>query len=335
VLREALDAARRSLDFDARSLMAHSAQIEVLCRLERWREAEVAAREALAIDPENPHLGAQFAIILRRLGKHEDHEQLARAHLLQNPESEAAHCTAGLNALRKGDHKAANQHFLEALRLDPTSEMARYGLAESYRQRSFFYRWLVRFDSTITKLTRGRETAFWLGGFIAYQLLFKALQNTAPVLAWSLVGAWLLLVFWTSLSRGLSSFFMLFDNFARHSLRVRDCWESGLVGGMVFLAVACLAGGVLIDIQFALAALALFMGATTISAAFTNDHHVGRWIYFAGMAYCVGAALYATAGVFLLPGWEVGLPGYMEALWTGITAAVIFSWVAAFRIFYR
>jgi tetratricopeptide (TPR) repeat protein len=335
MLRESLDAARKSLDLDAGSIMAHSAQIEVLSRLQRWREAEVAAREAIAIDPENPHLGAQFAVILQRLGKHEDHEQLARAHLEQHPESESAHCNAGLNALRKGDHKAANQHFLEALRLNPASEMARYGLAESYRLRSFFYRWLVKMDSGIRRMTGGRETAFWIGGYIVYRMAYGALQNTAPLLAWLLLGAWLMLVFWSSLARGLSSFFMLFDPFASHSLRTRDKWEAGLVGGMVFLAIACLVGGVIISAEYAMAALALFLAATPISAALTNDHHLGRWLYGAAMVYCIGAALYFTVSVFLFHGWDVIMPDAYRVVWSGIWTAIIFSWVSVFRILYR
>lgn len=335
LLREALEEARRALELDSWSVFAHSAHTELLLRLRRFREAEDSARAALAIDPENPRLGAQLAVILHHLGKHEDHEHLATSHLAQHPEDDAAHSSAGLNALRKGDHQTANAHFLEALRLDPTSEMARIGLAESYRARSWFYRSLLRFDAAIKQLTGGRETAFWIGGFIAYRLIFRALIDTAPLLAWLLVGAWLLLIFWTSLARGLSSFFMLFDRFARHCLTKRERWEGGMVGVMVGLAVLCLLGGVFLHVGFALAALGLFLGATPLSSAFTNDHHLGRWVYAAATAFCVVCPLYFTLHVIAATAFGVGLLGADAALGAGIVACVAFSWVRAFNVLYR
>jgi tetratricopeptide (TPR) repeat protein len=335
VLREALAEARKALELDAWLVMAHAAHTQVLVRLQRYREAEESARAALAIDPENPHLGAQLGMILQLLGKHEDHEHLAHSHLAQHPESEAAHSSAGFNALRKGDHKGANAHFLEALRLDPTSEAARMGLAESYRARSWSYRLLLRMDAAITRLTGGRETAFWIGGFIAYRVLYKTLSTTAPALAWTLVAAWLLLVFWSALSRGVGSFFMLFDRSARHSLARRERWEGGLVGAMVGLAIMCLGFGVLLRWEFAVAALGLFLGATPVSAAFTNDHHIGRWLYGAVTAFCVICALYFVAFLFIAIGFHMVLPSALTVCMSGIFASVAFSWVRAFGILYR
>jgi tetratricopeptide (TPR) repeat protein len=335
MLREALDAARKALELDAWSIMAHSAQTQVLMRLRRWREAETSAREALAMDPENPRLGAQLAIILQQLGKHEDHEHLAKSHLEQHPDSDAAHCNAGLNALMKGDHATANKHFLEALRLNPNSELARIGLAESYRARSWFYNLLLRFDAFVKRLTGGREMAFFLVGFLIFQALYRTLLATAPVVAYLLLGAWLVLVFWTSMARGLSSFFMLFDPFARQCLKLRERWEGLAVGLLVFLAFACLVGGILIDGIFAMASLGLFLGATTVSSAFTNEHHVGRWIYAAASVYCVVCPLYFTAHAFLALGWGIVLPGAGEVVGSGLWGAVIFSWVRAFNVMYR
>jgi Flp pilus assembly protein TadD len=335
LLREALQEATKALELDAWSVMAHSAHTQVLLRLRKWREAEESARAALALDPENPRLGAQLGIILHHLGKHEDHEHLANSHLAQHPEDDAAHCSAGLNALRKGDHKAANAHFLEALRLDPSSELARIGLAESYRARSWSYRWLLQLNGFIKRITGGRESAFWIGGFIAYRLLYKALSTTAPVLAWILVGAWLLLVFWSALARGISSFFMLFDRFARQSLTTREKWEAGLVGSLVFLAVACLVCGVFIHWGFAAAALGLFLGATPVSAAVTNDHHIGRWVYAVATAFCILCPLYFTAHVFTATWLDVGLVGAFDVLSAGILGAVAFSWIRAFGFLYR
>lgn len=334
LLREALDASRKSLELDAWSVLAHSAQTQVLIRLRRWREAEESARAALAINPENPRLGAQLAVILHQLGKHEDHEHLANYHLSQHPEDDAAHCNAGLNALRKGNHQAANAHFLEALRLDPSNEGARMLLAESFRARSLPYRMLLRFDAAIKRLTGGRETAFWIGGYVAYQVIYRALKDTAPLLAWLLVATWLLLVFWTALARGMGSFFMLFDSFARHSLRGRERWEGVLVGGSVMLAVCYLIIGLVMHPGFALAALVLFLAATTVTAAMTNDHHLGRWLYGAVCVFCLACGLYFAIGRAAL-GFGVLFPMLTDVSQWSIYTAVGFSFVRAFGVLYR
>lgn len=333
-LREALGEARAALELDANSVMALSAQTQALIRLQRWREAEESARAALAIDPENPRLGAQLGFILHRLGKHEDHEHLALYHLAEHPEDDAAHCNAGLNALRKGDHKKANAHFLEALRLDPTSEAARIGLAESFRARSWFYRSLLQFSGFIDRITGGRQTAFFIGGYIAYRVLHGVLQTTAPILAWLLVGAWLLLVFWTTLARGLVSFVMLFDRFARQSLRPREQWEGVLVGGMVFLAIGFLVAGMWVDSGFSGVSLVLFLAATPVSAAFTNDHHLGRWLYAGVTAFCLGCALYYATGVSV-HAFGINWPMVGRIGNWSIYTAVLFSFVRAFGVLYR
>ena len=335
LVREALEEAQEAVRLDPDSDFAHATLGRAWLRLSKWPEAEAAARQALALDPEDPGAAEVLSAALLRQGKQEDHDHLVRYQLQKNPEDDSTHATAGWNALRKGDHKGANKHFTEALRLNPMSEGARLGLVESYRARSVVYSSLIRFDAFMDRLTAGRQTAFWIGGYVAYRMLYGTLKTSAPWAASLLAGTWLLLIFWTSLGRGLASFTMLFDRFARQSLTARERWEGLIVGGMAVLALVFLGISFAEGSAFALVALSCFFGALPAASAFTNDHYIGKYLYWAVAAFCLGSALYVLAaiGAGILLG--IALPGMKSVMVAGIWTAVIFSFVRAFGIGYR
>ena len=108
-----------------------------------------------------------------------------------------------------------------------------------------------------------------------------------------------------------------------------------LVGGLVGLAVVCLGCAVLVHWEFALAALGLFLGATSVTAALTNDHHIGHWVYAAVMAICVATSLYFTAHVFAGLALDVDLPAAFAVWKAGIFVSVAFSWIRTFGFLYR
>lgn len=338
VLREALTEAREAARLDPDSDLAHSTKARAHLRLQNWPEAERSALKALELDPDDEAAAEVLSAALLNQGKQGDHDHLVRTQLQNNAESDTAHTAAGFNALRKGDHKQANVHFLEALRLNPMHEGARLGLVESYRARSWFYGALIRFDAFITRISAGRQRAFWLGGYVIYRIAFGSLKTTAPWAAWLLAGCWLVLVFWSTLARGLSSFFMLFDRFARRSLRTMEKWEGVVVGGMTLLALGFLVSSFFISkgsSMLALVALGLFLGVTPAASAFTNDHYIGKWLYWTVAAFCLFCALYPVVTLMLGMGWGIRSHMELDFIRWGIFAAVGFSFVRAFGIGYR
>lgn len=335
LVREALAEALEAARLDPDSVFAHATIARAHLRLKRWKEAEAAARKGLELDPDDSSSAEVLSVALMQQGKQEDHDHLVRSQLEKNPEDDSTHSSAGWNALRRGDHKKANEHFAEALRLNPMSEGARLGLVESYRARSLVYRSLVKFDAFIDRITAGRQTMFWIGGYVIYRFAYTQLKVTAPWAAYLLAGAWLLLVFWGSLARSIASFTMLFDDFARRSLKPLEKWEGVVVGGLVVLALMTLLVAVTLKPAFIMLALGLFICAIPAASAFTNDHYIGKWIYWAVAGFCIFCSLYPVASILL--GVTIGtvLPYTPGVLSAGILTAVGFSFVRMFGLGYR
>lgn len=330
--KAALQEAEAAVSLDPDSDFSHAVLARLHLRLRDYPKAETAARAALALDTENTMAAEALSAALLLQKKDADNEDLIRYQLQRNAEADSAHTSAGWMAVMRGDHKQANQHFLEALRINPMSENARMGLIESFRARSWPYRMQLKFAHFMNQFTEGRQTAIMLGGFIGYKLLSSYLKTVSPFLAAVVVGAWLLLVLWAHLARGFSSAFMVMDRFARQALRPREYWEGVVVGGLIFAAVSCLALGYAWGLsEGRFAALACIFAAVVNAAAFTNDHWVGRYVYGVAAALSGVGALWIIVDVFA--GITLPLAGPIGSL--AILLGVVTTWMRGFGVLYR
>lgn len=330
-IKEALKHAEEAVGLDPDSDFSHAVLAQQHLRLRDYPKAEASARMALMLDTENTMAAQVLSAALLLQKKDAANKDLIDYQLQRNAEDDQAHTSAGWMAVMQGDHKKANHHFLEALRLNPMSENARMGLIESYRARSWFYSGYLRFSHWMNQFTEGKQNAIMLGGFIGYKVLSGYLQNVAPFAANLLIAAWLLFALWSHLARGLSTFFVAMDRFARQSLRPREYWEGVIVGGLLFLALGTFILGYAWDIERAgIAALACVFASVTNAAAFTNDHHLGRYVYaLAAIVAGVGAA-YVTPAIFL----GVSSTAVMPIALIAILSGVVVSWLRPFRVLY-
>ncbi|MGV3659604.1 MAG: tetratricopeptide repeat protein [Prosthecobacter sp.] len=330
-VKEALKQAEEAVGLDPDSDFSHAVLAQLHLRLRDFPKAEASARAALALDTENTMAAQALSAALLLQKKDADNQDLINYQLQRNAEDDQAHTSAGWMAVMQGDHKKANHHFLEALRLNPMSENARMGLIESYRARSWFYGSYLRFCHWMNQFTEGRQNAIMIGGFIGYKVLSGYLKDVAPFWANLLIAAWLLFALWSHLARGLSTFFVAMDRFARQSLRPREYWEGVIVGGLLFLALGTFMLGYAWDLEHAgIAALACVFAAVTNAAAFTNDHHIGRHLYSLAAAIAGLGAAYVTTAIFLGVGSTLVLPIALVAILTG----VVVSWLRPFRVLY-
>jgi len=330
ILKEALAAAEKAVELDAYSPVSHSVKASLLLQLGKFAEAEASAREALAIDTESEQATEVLSIALLRQHKDEDNAGLVRYQLETRPDDDSSHTSAGWLALKQGNHKEANRHFSEALRLNPMNDFARMGLVESYRARSIVYSSFVRFATAMDRFSGGRQTAIMIGGFIAYRILGSYLSKVAPFWAFVLIAAWLLLALWSHLARGFGSFFMVLDPSARRALKPKEFWEGVVVGGSTLLAFGCLLLSFKLGRAAGEGALAVFFSAAVSAAAFTNDHHLGKYIY-AGAAVVAGFGAMVVLVAMLSP---TRFP--FEALFLLITVytGVAVSWLRPLRVLY-
>lgn len=321
---EAQASADTAVKLDPDSSFAHGIRALALLRRGKHRDAEPAARRALELHPGNTAAAQALSMSLAHLGKREDLVSLVEWQLQEHPDDDAAHVAAGFQALRDGKVEVANRHFREALRIDPGNEAARQGLIDSFRARSFFYRWYLQFSQFMRTVAGDKAQWVLLLGYVVYRLTRETLQKSHPGLAGLLGAAWLTFALWSFFARGLGSLLMLSDPFARMAIRSKERWEGILVGGAVVMALTLLAGSMAAgskDGVFAAAVLAL--GAVPIACAFVNEHATWQRVFVAGGVVSGFTALAHTAG-FLL---GVQSPWVELAGLVAVLTGVISTWV--------
>lgn len=334
IMREGLASAEKAVELDPDLSLAFSVRGHAHIRLRKYKQAEADARQALHLDTTNTMATQVLSIALMQQRKDADLDSLVDWQLQENPDDDHSHIAAGFRALQQGRHKEASTHFGEALRIDPDNEMARHGLIESMRSRNFIYRWYYQFASFMQRFGEGKGTAIMIGGYILYRVVLGSIKDTQPALAGILIGAWLTFALWTFLARGIGSLLMLTDRFARLAMKPKEKWEGLVVGGLVLASLALL--GLTIVYQSGTAgyfALLTVITAVPCATSFTNQHHLGRWLY-AGAA-AVALVCLVLHALPLLPGAEVlaFLPGDTGSI--ALLIGVATTWLTAFRVMYR
>lgn len=332
-IKAALQQAEAAVNLDPDSDFSHAVLARLHLRLRDYPKAEASARAALALDTENTMAAEVLSAALLLQKKDGDNQELINYQLQRNADDDSAHTSAGWMAVMQGDHKKANQHFLEALRLNPMNENARLGLIESFRARSWPYRLQLKFAHFMNQYTEGRQTAIMLGGFVCYKVLSSYLKTVSPVLASVVIGAWLLFALWAHLARGFSSAFIVMDRFARQALRPREYWEGVVVGGLIFAAVSSLVLGFAWHLasEGGFSALVCILAAVVNAAAFTNDHWLGRSVYGTAAAVAGTGALYSTLDAFT----DLHLPFAGELGALVMLLGVVTTWLRGFGVWYR
>jgi tetratricopeptide (TPR) repeat protein len=330
-IKDALQQAEEATGLDPDADFGHAVAARLHLRLRDYPKAEASARAALALDTENTMAAEVLSIALLLQKKDADNKDLIDYQLQRNAEDDNAHTSAGWMAVMHGDHLKANQHFLEALRLNPMNENARMGLIESFRARSWFYRTYLRFGHWMNQFTEGRQNAIMIGGFIGYKVLSSSLKGVSPFLANVVIGAWLVFALWSHLARGLSTFFVTMDRFARQALKPREYWEGAIVGWLIFFALAAMGLGYALDESGAgFVALTCLLAAVANAAAFTNDHHMGRYVYTIAAVIAGLGAVYS--GVATFTHWH--LPYALTAGFAALIIGVAVTWLRPFRVLY-
>ena len=332
-VKAALQEAEAAVNLDPDSDFSHAVLARLHLRLRDFPKAEASAGAALALDTENTMAAEVLSAALLLQKKDSANQDLIQYQLQRNAEDDSAHTSAGWMAVMQGDHKKANQHFLEALRLNPMSENARMGLIESFRARSWPYRLQLRFAHFMNQFTEGRQTAIMLGGFVCYKVLSVYLKTVSPILGVVVIGAWLMFVLWAHLARGFSSAFMVMDRFAREALRPREYWEGVVVGGLIFASIASLVLGFAwqLGAEGGFAALVCILAAVVNAAAFTNDHWIGRYVYGTAAALAGAGALYSMVDIFA----DLHLPFAGEFGSLVILLGAATTWLRGFGVLYR
>jgi len=329
--KEALEAAEVAVRLNPEDTFALSAKANAYCAMDRWAEAEEWSRHALSLDGDNAMAANILAHTLRMQGKRQLNAEAVERLLAADPEDSFAHVNAGWTALQAKDQPRAEQHFREALRLDPESDMAREGLLESFRARSWFYRAYLSYCFFMQRYTEGKQWLIFLGAFAVYQVSRKYLESLNPVYSGVLVAAWLGLVLWVWLAPGIGNFLIFLDRSARLALKPAERRQGIAVGG-VFAAGALATAGGLVSGYYPVLLAGVGLLATTIPASLTfgNASSRGRLVFGS-----ITVLLYAAVGTMIVLEW-VRHPAPMHPLSRGLgtfalVATVACTWLGNIR----
>jgi tetratricopeptide (TPR) repeat protein len=209
-----------------------------------WQDALNAAEQGLQFNAE--HIGCTNlrAMAMVKLGRKAEAGATIDAALAKAPENANTHANQGWTLLERGDSKRALEHFREALRLDPSNEWARHGIVEALKARNVIYAVMLKYFLLMSKLSRGAQWGIILGGYFGSQFLVSLSQSNPSVAPWILPLRVLYITFavLTWIAYPMFNLLLRLNSFGRLALTPAQNVEANWIGGLLFLAMAALAG---------------------------------------------------------------------------------------------
>lgn len=217
-----------------------------LLKLDRkqFESALQLADEALERDPENINALNARSTALLKLNRKEESFSSIEGSLRQDPHNAYTHANYGWGLLEKGSPKEALYHFTEALRIDPSLQLAQSGMIEALKAKYFLYRIFLKYAFFMGNLTAKYQWGVIIGIFIASRAL-RFIAGTYPAFEPFLYPVIILIAifaFSTWIITPLSNLFLRLNKYGKHLLDRDEIISSNFVG---VSAVAAVAGGAL------------------------------------------------------------------------------------------
>jgi len=280
------------------------ASIELARR--QWPAALEASEHALALNPE--HVGAANlrAMALVRLGRKEEATATVDYALHRAPENAFSHANQGWNSLHRNDPKKAQEHFREALRLDPSLDYAREGMLEALKARNPVYRAMLAYFLWMGRLAARMQWVFIIGIFFGGRLIrgFAAAAPDYNWLWWPLLGLFYAFIYLTWTAQPMFNLLLRFNRFGRHVLSPDQRVASNWFGAAFGAALVSLAWWLVRDAEPAFYGLVVFAILSICLAATFGRSGRNRTILAASTGTL--AAFAAAAAVLLTLGNEAG-----------------------------
>lgn len=244
------------------------ASIELAQR--NWPAALAAAEQALALDPEHVNAANLRSMALVRLGRKSEAMATVDHALHRAPENAFSHANQGWNCLHRNDPKRAQDHFREALRLEPDLEYAREGMLEALKARNPVYRGMLAYFLWMGRLGARYQWALIVGLYFGGQVLVDLARSSSPYrwLWWLLLGLFCGFVYLTWTAQPMFNFLLRFNRFGRHVLSRDQRVATNWFGPFFIAALAAVAWFVATDSLVALCT-AYFLAILSIGVAAT------------------------------------------------------------------
>ncbi len=185
--------------------------------LRDWTAALEAAEQGLAINPEDVQCANLRSMALVRLGRKEEAMRTVDFALERAPENAWSHANQGWNCLHRNDPKKAQDHFREALRLEPDFEYARQGMLEALKARNPVYRGMLAYFLWMGRLSTKLQWAFVLGTMFGVRAVRTVAeqQPSLGVVLWPVVILFYAFIYLSWVAGPMFNLLLRFDRFGR------------------------------------------------------------------------------------------------------------------------
>lgn len=205
---------------------------------QRWTECLQSADAGLAIDAEHEGCTNLRALALTQLGRKDEASVTISDALQRSPENSMTHANQGWALLHRNDPKQAQEHFREALRLDPTSDFAREGLLTAIKAQNVVFRGLLAY---FLFMNRQRASMQWVFIIVlvfgrGYLTNLAQRQPELGVVIYPLLAVLAVAIYSTWLAHPLMNLVMRFHPQGRHALTRDQHHQADLVAVCLLLA---------------------------------------------------------------------------------------------------
>ena len=210
---------------------------------QNWEQALREANRGLELDPESVSLVNLRAQALVKLNRKEDASATMDYALHKAPENSYSHSNKGWVSIERGQYDGAQQHFLEALRLDPGNDHAREGLKEAIKAKNPVYRVILKYFLWMNKMQDKYQWGFIIGLYVLYRIALRLAENVpelAPVL-YPIIMLYVLFAFSTWIAKPISNLFLRLHPVGKHALSDDEKLGSNLTGAAALTCAVCFA----------------------------------------------------------------------------------------------
>jgi tetratricopeptide (TPR) repeat protein len=313
--KAALTAIEEAIRLDPENQAHFAVLASVHLGLRDWASALEAAEQGLSINPEDVQCANLRSMALVRLGRKEEAMQMVNFALERAPENAWSHANQGWNCLHRNDPKRAQDHFREALRLEPDFEYARQGMLEALKARNPLYRGMLAYFLWMGRQSGKLQWAFVIGSMFGLRAV-RTLAEERPELGiflWPVVIAFYAFIYLSWVAGPMFNLLLRFERFGRLVLSREERHATNWFGVCVVLMLAGLgwwASGNLLGMFVAIVGAML-----SVCIAITFNRSGKK-----RMGFAVATAFMAVIGLggiaMLLSGNENGL-GWLTTFFVG------------------
>ncbi len=225
-----------SLDPYDENYFGHKAYI--LLDNKEFEEGLKFADEGLKLNAKSRLCLNARATILTKLKRKEEAKETIDNLLNDDPENAFSHANVGWSKLENNNIGDAQNHFREALKLDPNSDYAREGMLTTIKAKNSIYRLYLRYAFWIGNKSDRNQWIYLIGIYLVYRFSVKILSYSGlTILSIPLIIAYLLFALGTWIMDPLSNMILLFDKNGKFLLNKNSKMSGQILFSLLSIAL--------------------------------------------------------------------------------------------------